>query len=145
MNIFLYKENLPQLYIAVIRAWLGALLVYNGLHLSSGDSLSVLFNSVSEKSVTGETDVVIYITKMIELICGAFIFLGLYTRVLAICIAIAMLFATIASKMNLIALGNANNAFTNIFFWLSSLVIFFGPGKRSLDYLFFGKEPGFKK
>jgi len=144
MNIFSYKENLPQLYIAVIRAWLGSMLVYNGLHLSSDDTLSALLNSVSGKSVSGETNAVIYITKMIELICGAFIFLGLYTRALSICIAIMMLIATIASKTSLIELGNANNAFANIFFWLSSLIIFFGPGKKSLDYLFFGKEPGFR-
>jgi len=144
MNIFLHKENLPQLYIAVIRVWLGSLLVYNGLHLSEDDALSLLLKSESIKSVIGETDTVNYIAKMIDLISGTFIFLGLYTRAFSIFIALAMLIGTIASKSNLINLGNSNNAFTNIFFWFSSLVIFFGPGKKSLDYLFFGKEPGFK-
>ncbi|PWT76861.1 MAG: hypothetical protein C5B59_05440 [Bacteroidetes bacterium] len=123
----------------LMRIWFGSLLLYTSLHPTHSNGLFILFRWFGDAADEETRDLTPRIAREIEFISGLLILIGLFTKRVNTFLAIFLLMAVVASKIGWIDFDNANKALTNIFFWFSCLLIFFGPGNWSFDHFFFRK------
>src|SRR5258708_10087664 len=82
-----------------------------------------------------------YAAKIIEMLLGLLLFIGLLTRISSGIVMIIMLVAIATSMTNIIDFGNAWEALAKILFWFAAIFLVYGGGKWSSDnYLLLKKE-----
>lgn len=119
--------------IALVRISLGVMLIFRGWQLFETHDMNVISDLLFNMSMPFP-EAMAYTGKVIELVCGLFLLLGLFTRFVTALLFLAYLFVTFA-------LGDGRILSDNqlpFLFALMSLVFFFaGAGRLSIDYILF--------
>ena len=127
--------------IAIIRIIIGVLLVFHGWQLFEGEDMSGFANLLLNMSIP-YPEAFAYAGKLIELVGGVLLILGLFTRVVTMLLFLTFLFITFALGQGKIFTENQ----LPFLFALISLIFFFtGAGRISIDYILFVNRKEEKK
>lgn len=122
--------------IGILRIVVGIFMVYHGFEIFNEDTMAVYTGWFAEKKFPAPLFWG-YLGKTTEFICGIFLLIGLFTRIVCIPLMIAMLFIVIV-------LGHGKIFYEDqhpfLFFLFFLLFFISGPGKWSLDKLLFDKQ-----
>ena len=141
MKPFSGKNALAILLLA-IRLWFASLLVYSGFLAAGKDIMYRLFNRIGGAHNLLLPGPLTHLAKVIEIVLGFSLLLGLFTRFTSGIVMIMMLAAIIASYTNMIDFGLGYQALAKVLFWFAGIFVFYGAGKWSLDnYLLLKKQP----
>src|SRR5262245_21840332 len=126
-----------NIVLLIVRIWLG----YRMFTASYSSVIGIIFDPKErvffEKWFGDELQypvplLMAFLAKGSELLGGALVFVGLYTRAFATLIAFTMMMATLTA--NLGADFNIDGGFTISYFIFALIIIIQGSGKYSLDY-----------
>jgi len=137
-KLIAFGNRLQSPLLLIIRLFWGGTFVVTGIgKLTHIEGVTVYFQMLKIPFPTFHA----YLSGSIEMIGGAFLLLGLFSRWAAIPLIIIMLvaFATAEMEATRMIFHNPQNFIhrTPFSFLFASLLIFvFGPGKASLDYWF---------
>jgi len=120
--------------LGIVRIIVGLFLVYHGSELFYPETMKVYLTWEQFKTPSGPF--MIYLGKTVELVVGLLILAGLFTRLASLLIVVTMLYISFF-------VGNGKIWYDDqlpFLFVLLTLIFFFaGPGKWSLDQIFFNK------
>ena len=136
------KASAWNIVLLVVRIWLGYRMITASLSSVVGIISSPKERIFFEKWFGEELHfpmplLMAFLAKSAELVGGAFVFPGLFTRISAGLIAFTMLVATLTA--NLGKDFNIDGGFTISYFLFALILIVEGGGKFSLDYLLSGR------
>ncbi len=145
-KFFFASTQLPgkDILLVIVRVWFGIIMMMNGKYIFDVSNIPFFRNWFGNQLHFPAPILLYYLAKGSEFFCGAFLSIGLFTRVAASLMAFTMLVATFtANKGNIFEMdGTITFAFTCFSLWF----LFYGPGKWSLDHLVFdGKSPGIER
>jgi putative oxidoreductase len=127
--------------IALVRIMVGVLLIFHGLQvLETGDMdgfADVLFNMAIPFP-----EAMAYTGKLVELIGGFFLILGLFTRLMTALLFVTFMFITFVMGEGKIF---AENQHPFLLAMISLLFFFTGAGRLSIDYILFINKKEDKK
>lgn len=127
--------------IALVRIVLGVLLIFHGLQLFERQDMDEFADVLFNKAMP-YPEVMAYSGKLVELIGGFFLILGLFTRLITALLFITFIFITFIMGEGKILTDNQHP----FMFALISLVFFFtGAGRFSIDYILFINKKEDKK
>lgn len=119
--------------IALVRIMVGVMLIYHGLQLFETHDMSVITDLLFNMSIPFP-EAMAYTGKLVELIGGVFLILGLFTRLTTALLFFTFMFITFY-------LGDGKVFSDNqlpFLFGLISLIFFFtGAGRLSIDFILF--------
>lgn len=119
--------------IALVRIMVGVMLIYHGLQLFETHDMSVVTDLLFNMSIPFP-EAMAYTGKLVELIGGVFLILGLFTRLTTALLFFTFMFITFY-------LGDGKVFSDNqlpFLFGLISLIFFFtGAGRLSIDFILF--------
>lgn len=138
MNKFFSPAPLaPDTGLFLVRAVTGILLIWHGMETFDAEKMKMYTGWFMERNYSSPA-IWAYAGKVAELLAGVGFLLGLFTRLSAL--------AAIAAFAGIIfILGGKGKLFEGdqhpfLFILISLVFLFAGPGKYSLDHLFFGKN-----
>src|SRR2546423_6026509 len=136
------KASAWNIVLLVVRIWLGYRMITASLSSVVGIISSPKERIFFEKWFGEELHfpmplLMAFLAKSAELVGGAFVFPGLFTRISAGLIAFTMLVATLTA--NLGKDFNIDGGFTISYFLFALILMVEGGGKFSLDYLLSGR------
>jgi putative oxidoreductase len=122
--------------VALVRIITGALMIYHGIEVFDADKMKNYAKWLTDLKFPSPL-LMAYLGKGSELVCGALLLVGLFTRPAALLLAVTML-------VILFGMGHGK-IFTDdqhpfLFVLLALLFFFTGPGKWSLDQRFFTEK-----
>jgi uncharacterized membrane protein YphA (DoxX/SURF4 family) len=136
MNRLFYAPSqrpAKDLLLVIIRIWFGIIMMKNGKYIFDDSQISFFRNWFGNELHFPAPVLMYYLAKGSEFFGGAFLCLGLFTRIASSLTAFTMLVATFtANKGNMFVM---DGTITFAFFCVSLWFLFYGPGKWSLDYL----------
>lgn len=119
--------------IALVRIMVGVMLIFHGLQLFETQDMGVFTDLLFNMSIPFP-EAMAYTGKLVELIGGAFMILGLFTRLVTVLLFITFMFITFG-------LGEAkifsDNQLPFLYALISLLFFFTGAGRLSIDYILF--------
>ena len=121
--------------LGIIRIFTGIFMVYHGWEVFDEEKMNEYTKWMVDMKLYAPSFMA-YLGKSIELVSGVLIVLGLFTRIAVIPLAITMLFICFAIGKGRIFM---EEQYPFLFVLLSFLFFFNGPGKWSMDKLFFSK------
>ena len=122
--------------LTLIRLVVGSFMIYHGFEVFDKQKMVDYTKWLSDLHFPSPL-VMAYLGKGAELVAGIFLFLGFLTRLAIIPLAVTMLVICFGMGHGKIFMDDQHP----FLFVLLFLVIFFtGPGKFSLDYIFFSKR-----
>lgn len=125
--------------ILIVRIFTGIMILPHGQELFDANSMKETLGFLNEIKFPLATPLG-YLAKICEFFGGILIMLGLFTRIMTIPLIITM-----GVIIKIMGGGNIFNDTSATLFLLLFLSIFFtGPGKWSLDYLFFDRKKNSK-
>ena len=127
--------------IAFVRIMVGAMLIVHGLQLFESKDMSV-FSDLLFNMAIPFPEAMAYTGKLIELIGGFFLILGLFTRIVTALLFVTFIFITFS-------VGEAkifsDNQLPFLYALISLLFFFTGAGRLSIDYILFVNRKEDKK
>jgi putative oxidoreductase len=127
--------------IAIVRIMLGVLLIFHGLQLFQTNDMDgfadVLFNMAIPFP-----EAMAYTGKLVELIGGFFLILGLFTRLITALLFLTFIFITFVMGEGKIFTDNQHPFLLAM---ISLLFFFTGAGRLSIDYILFINKKEDKK
>lgn len=142
-----WTSGLSDLFLLAIRLIWGWQFIWSGWgKLTSVADTAKYFESLG----LSDPETMVHVVGGIEAICGTLILLGLVTRLAALPLVAAMIGAYLTAHTEAAyGLFTHFDTFTKeppfLFLFTSLILLCFGPGKLSIDYLIRGKEIGGKK
>lgn len=122
--------------VCIIRVITGVFMIYHGWEVL--DSVKMLEYAKWMTDMKFQSPALVaYLGKTLELVCGVFITLGLFTRIAVIFLAITMLAVSFGIGKGRIFMEDQHPF---LFVLLSFIFFFTGAGKYSIDFLLFGKR-----
>ena len=119
--------------IAIVRIMVGVMLIFHGWQLFETNDMG-LFADLLFNMAIPFPEAMAYTGKLIELLGGFFLILGLFTRVMTVLLFLTFMFITFAIGEGKIFTDNQHP----FLFALISLVFFFtGAGRLSIDFILF--------
>ena len=122
--------------VGIVRIITGLFMVYHGLEVFDENKMNEYAKWMLDMKLYAPSFMA-YLGKGLELVCGFFIVLGLFTRIALIPLAITMGFICFAIGKGRIFMEDQHPF---LFVLLSFLFFFTGPGKWSLDKFFFSSQ-----
>jgi putative oxidoreductase len=139
-KFFLASTQFPRRdwILAIVRIWFGINMMKNGKFIFDDSQLPFFRHWFGAELHFPAPILMYYLAKGSEFFGGAFLCVGLFSRVASSLIAFTMLVATFtANKGNMFEMdGTITFAFMSISLWF----LFYGPGRWSLDYLLFDRR-----
>jgi uncharacterized membrane protein YphA (DoxX/SURF4 family) len=132
-----------DLFLFLARIWFGAMMIKSGKVIFSGEEMLFFEKLFRDVAHFQQPFFLAYFAKSIEFFFGFFLCLGFLTRIASFLTGFTMLVATFtANKGDIFVMYGA---LTFGLTWLGFYLFFFGPGKFSLDYLIFDRNPSYKR
>jgi len=127
--------------IALVRIMLGVLLIFHGLQLFETEDMEGFADVLFNMSIPFP-EAMAYIGKLVELIGGGFLILGLFTRLMTALLFVTFMFITFVMGEGKIFTDNQHPF---MFAMISLLFFFTGAGRLSIDYILFINKKEDKK
>lgn len=127
--------------IAFVRVMVGVMLIFHGWQLFESQDMNV-FSDLLFNMAIPFPEAMAYTGKLVELIGGLFLILGLFTRLVTVLLFITFMFITFG-------VGDAkvfsDNQLPFLYALVSLLFFFTGAGRFSIDYILFVNRKEEKK
>src|SRR5687767_1893841 len=127
--------------IALVRIMIGVLLIFHGLQLFETPDMQAFADVLFNMSMPFP-EAMAYTGKLVELIGGAFLILGLFTRLMSALLFLSFMFITFVMGEGKIFTENQHPF---MFAMISLLFFFTGAGRLSIDYILFINKKEDKK
>ncbi|MEX2235606.1 MAG: DoxX family protein [Cyclobacteriaceae bacterium] len=127
--------------IALVRIMVGVLLIFHGLQLFESQDMNGFADVLFNMSVPFP-EAMAYTGKIVELIGGGFLILGLFTRLMTALLFLTFMFITFVMGEGKIFTDNQHPF---LFAMMSLLFFFTGAGRLSIDYILFINKKEDKK
>ena len=139
------SDNLPPGIwydgIAIVRIMVGVLLIFHGLQIFETNDMEGFAETLSGMSIPFP-EIMVYTGKLIELVGGFFLILGLFTRVMTTLLFLTFIFITFVMGEGKIFTDNQNPFLLAM---IALLFFFTGAGRLSIDYILFVNRKEDKK
>lgn len=135
-NILSSNPYYPDIGLGIVRIFTGVFMVYHGWEVFDEEKMKEYAKWMGDIKLIAPSFMG-YLGKSIELISGILIALGLFTRIAIIPLAITMLFICFVIGKGRIFM---EEQYPFLFVLLSVLFFFTGPGKWSMDKIFFSTQ-----
>lgn len=140
MNSFFSSAPLPAIsrtgILTLVRVTVGGFMIYHGCEVLDAKTMNGYLQWDMFKGSTA-AKCMVYAGKSCELLGGTLLFLGLLTRLAALLILGVMLYVSLFVGHGIIWYDDQPPF---LFVLLALVFLAFGPGKISLDHLFFKKK-----
>jgi uncharacterized membrane protein YphA (DoxX/SURF4 family) len=137
LRIFFSPRSLwPDQGLAIIRVMVGIFMIYHGSEVFEETKMNDYAKWLRDLNFPSPS-LMAYLGKGTELVSGIFFTLGLFTRLAAIPLAVTMMIICFGLGQGKIFMDDQHPF---LFALLALLFFFTGPGKWSLDQLFFGQS-----
>lgn len=119
--------------IAIVRVVLGVMLIFQGWQLFRAHDMNVIADLLFNMSLP-YPEAMAYTVKIIELLGGLFLVIGLFTRVMTALLVLAYVFITFVMGEGKVL---TDNQLPFLFAMISLIFFFAGAGRFSIDFILF--------